>query len=787
MKNNRYLNSVSLQPYQSAVLLKSDIENMAPTVAITSPKFSSAFTATSSVTISAAASDTDGSVTKVDFYNGSTLLGTDTASPYTFSWNNVAAGNYTITAKATDNGGLVTTSAAVAILVYTPNVAPDVSITSPAAGTAFAAPASVTIRANAVDTDGSIAKVDFYNNDTLIGTATESPYTFTWTNVAAGNYSITVKATDDSSALTTSAPVSLLVYTPNVPPSVSLTTSVAGNALAAPASVTIRANAVDTDGSVTKVNFYNNDTLVGTTTASPYTITLNNIAAGVYSITAKATDDSSAVTASAPVAFAVYNPNIAPSVNITSPVVNAAFAAAASVAISATAADTDGTITKVSFYNKDTLIGIATASPYTITWSNVPAGNYSITAKATDDSSAVTTSAAVAISVYTPNIAPAVSLTSPVSTIKYIGPATISISASATDADGKIGSVKFYNGSTYLTTVFASPYTYAMTNVAAGTYTITAIATDDKGLATVSAPVTVTVAQNVAPAVSLTSPVVTTKYIGPATINMSATASDVDGTISSVKFYNGTVYLKTVFTSPYTYSMTNAAAGTYIITAKATDNKGAVTVTAPVTITVLQNTAPSVSITSPAVGATYTGPATIGLSALASDKDGSVSKVEFYNGSTLIASKTYAPYTWSWLGVGAGTYTITAKATDNKGAVTTSQSVVVTVKAPVASRSIDNAHAINLGATNGGSLKPDVKVFPNPAVSKLQLRLEGLQLTNEKANLSITNPVGIIIKTIPVILSGNTAEMDVTSLAAGIYIVTITADNFVSSKSFIKN
>ncbi|QMU31024.1 DUF4082 domain-containing protein [Adhaeribacter radiodurans] len=92
--------------------------NPAPTVAITSPANGATFTAPASITINANAADTSpGTVSKVDFYNGTTLLGTDVSSPYSFAWSNVAAGTYSLTARATDNGGTTTTSAAVSITV----------------------------------------------------------------------------------------------------------------------------------------------------------------------------------------------------------------------------------------------------------------------------------------------------------------------------------------------------------------------------------------------------------------------------------------------------------------------------------------------------------------------------------------------------------------------------------------------------------------------------------------------------------------------------------------------
>lgn len=92
--------------------------NAPPSIAITSPGPGATFTAPANVPINADAVDSDGTVSKVDFYyNGSNLIGTDNTYPYAISWSNAAAGSYSLTAKATDNAGAVTTSAAVNITV----------------------------------------------------------------------------------------------------------------------------------------------------------------------------------------------------------------------------------------------------------------------------------------------------------------------------------------------------------------------------------------------------------------------------------------------------------------------------------------------------------------------------------------------------------------------------------------------------------------------------------------------------------------------------------------------
>jgi predicted phage tail protein len=683
-------------------LLSAGIVHAALTVSITSPANNATFVAPASITINANAAAAGSTVSKVDFYNGATKIGTDTTSPYSFAWTNVAVGTYTVTAKATDALGAVTTSAAITVKVNA-NVAPSVSITAPVTNAAFAAPAAITINANAADTDGTIAKVDFYNGTTLLGTDTTSPYSFAWANVAVGTYTITAKATDDKGAVTTSTAITVKVNA-NVAPTVSITTPVNNAAFVAPASITINANAADTDGTISKVDFYNGTTLLGTDTISPYSYGWTNVAAGTYSITAKATDDKGAVTTSAAVSVKV-NANQTPTVSVAAPANNATFTAPAAINITANAADADGTITKVDFYNGTTLLGTDTTSPYSYSWASVAAGTYSITAKATDNLGAVTTSSAVSVTVAAAvaNKPPTVSISTPANNATFTAPATIAISATAADTDGTIAKVEFYNSTTLLNTDTTSPYSYSWTNVAAGTYSITAKATDNLGAVTTSAAVSITVGSNQAPTVSLTAPANNAAFAAPAaSIIITANAADADGTIAKVEFFNGTALLGTDTTSPYSYNWTNVAAGTYSVTAKATDNNGASTTSAATTITVAANQPPIIDFNEPVVdpNTTIYGPLDILLGAIASDPDGTVTKVEFFvdvtfRGPVKIGEATNAPYRFLWKNVyGAeygtkvdgtsNTYSffLRAVATDNAGATTAASKYLTIVTSP---------------------------------------------------------------------------------------------------------
>jgi hypothetical protein len=185
--------------------------NSQPTVTLTQPSNGATFPAPATVNLAATASDADGTVTKVEFFNATTKLGEDTTAPYSFAWSGVAAGTYSLTARATDDLGGVTTSASSRITVSSPNVAPSVSITYPGDAAIFTWKPSITITATASDLDGTVTKVEFLNGTTVLGQDTSAPYSFTWKNVPQGSHSLTARATDNAGAVVTSDAVGILV------------------------------------------------------------------------------------------------------------------------------------------------------------------------------------------------------------------------------------------------------------------------------------------------------------------------------------------------------------------------------------------------------------------------------------------------------------------------------------------------------------------------------------------------------------------------------------------------
>jgi hypothetical protein len=109
-----------LEKYLNSIV--SDHTAILPSVSITSPSNNDEFEEHANITINADASDSDGSVAIVEFYQGTTSLGTDDSSPYSITWENVPEGNYSITAVATDDDGISSLSSVVDITVIDTSV-----------------------------------------------------------------------------------------------------------------------------------------------------------------------------------------------------------------------------------------------------------------------------------------------------------------------------------------------------------------------------------------------------------------------------------------------------------------------------------------------------------------------------------------------------------------------------------------------------------------------------------------------------------------------------------------
>lgn len=117
---------------------RSQAVNVPPTVILTNPATVFTYVAPVNLTLGASATDSDGTVSKIEFYQGVTKLGEDTNSPFSLVWSNVPPGNYAVRAVATDNEGATNQSGAIAISVIAPGTSVWVAYNdhSPGVGTA---------------------------------------------------------------------------------------------------------------------------------------------------------------------------------------------------------------------------------------------------------------------------------------------------------------------------------------------------------------------------------------------------------------------------------------------------------------------------------------------------------------------------------------------------------------------------------------------------------------------------------------------------------------------------
>lgn len=343
--------------------------NNAPVVNITNPDQDQQFTAPASISITATASDSDGNVTKVEFYNGTNKLGEDLSSPYAFTWSNVSAGSYTLIAKATDNDG------------GTNNSSVDIAVTS---GQGCAGAGSITHEMWTGIPGSNISSIPLDSEPNTTGTLAifETPQ-----NVAdhygrrirgyicapvSGNYVFWISGNDKTE---------LWLSTDDDPAK--------------------KRRIAYTDG-YTGVKQWDKYT---TQQSSPITLAANQ----KYYIEALHKEleglDHVAVgwqlpggTLERPIPGMRLIPfggssaaSGQPVVSITSPDDGQTYSAPASVSIAANASISEGSIDKVEFYNGSAKLGEDATAPYAYAWTNVEAGNYTVIAKALSADGGTTT------------------------------------------------------------------------------------------------------------------------------------------------------------------------------------------------------------------------------------------------------------------------------------------------------------------------------------------------------------------------------------------------------------
>ncbi len=194
-----------------------------------------------------------------------------------------------------------------------------------------------------------------------------------------------------------SAPTPGFPNSSNTPPSVNWISPMADQTLQLPAAISLEVDAIDPDGAILRVEFLSDGLRIAEVTSAPYRYLWTNAAPGVRLVTAKAYDDRLGVATSSPITLRLLSQP--PEVTLVQPASDSLLAVNATTTLAANAADPDGSISQVAFYDGSQLVGVAVAPPFVIAWNAGPEGTHSLSAVASDNSSLSRTSTVVVVHV----------------------------------------------------------------------------------------------------------------------------------------------------------------------------------------------------------------------------------------------------------------------------------------------------------------------------------------------------------------------------------------------------
>jgi hypothetical protein len=535
--------------------------NPPPTIALTSPASGAAYAAPATVPLTASVTANGHAITQVQFFNGATLLGTVAAAPYSFSWNSVSTGTYSLTAKAVYDSGSTVACTSVSVTV-TNLLTPSIALTSPLSGATYAAPATVPLTASVTANGHAITQVQFYNGTTLLGTVAAAPYSFSWSNVSVGSYSLTAKVVYDAGSTATSALVNVTCFNATSVVTIWPTTAVPGSVDDGPDSavelgVKFRS---DVAGSITGIRFYKATANTGTHSGHLWSSTGTPLASATF--TGESASGWQQVNFATPVAIAA----------------NTVYVASYYAAVGHYSADVNY------FASKG-----ADNSPLHALTNGVSGGNgvYAYGASGTFPNQTWNTANYWVDLVFQPGVTATLTniAVTPANPTLLVG-ATQQFTATGTYSDGSTKNVTsqatWTSSSPAVVTVNTTGFATA---VSAGATTLSAALNGVTGSSTPRVIVN-------PPTIVLTSPLNGASYTTPATINLAASVTTNGHAITKVQFYNGTTLLGEDTSTPYTWSWNSANAGTYSLSAVLVYDSGSTLASSLVSISVTGLPAP---------------------------------------------------------------------------------------------------------------------------------------------------------------------------------------------------
>ncbi|MFN0182715.1 MAG: Ig-like domain-containing protein [Aquabacterium sp.] len=282
------------------------------TVSLTSPGNGTSYVAPASFNVTASATPID-QVLRVELWRNGAKVAEDTSSPYAFAQSALPAGSYQYEARAVRTDGGTSVSTAIGITVTAPAPTPaTVALTSPSSGSQVAFGLPVTLSA-AVQGQVTTTRVDFVANGNVVASRTASPWSQSWTPPTAGTWTLQARATLSDGRVLNSATSTLTVVAPTAigTVSVALTSPTAGAQYTLGTALTFAAT-VQGSTAIARIEFLANNSVVGSRTATPWSLSWTPPTAGSWTLMARATLSDGRVLTSRDVVVGVVAPQPPP-------------------------------------------------------------------------------------------------------------------------------------------------------------------------------------------------------------------------------------------------------------------------------------------------------------------------------------------------------------------------------------------------------------------------------------------------------------------------------------------
>jgi len=342
-----------------------------PVISFTSPADNASFIQGASISLTASASSPNGGIRDVKFYNGTTLLTTDNTAPYSFNWANAPAGRHQVKAVVTDNQGEIA-EVVITVKINVPQ--------SPYGGAAHKIPGTIQLEEFDLGGNGFAYLDNTPGSETGVNFRADEDVDIEVCTDAGGGYNIGYATAGE-----------WLEYTVQVGAAgkYDLDLRVAASGTGRTLSITMDGKNIASNVSIPNTNGWQ----------SWQTITVRNVELVAGTQVMRVTVGETDYVNMNYVEFKAVDVSLPPVVSLTGPSNNASYGSNETVRLSATASDPDGSVSQVDFYAGDLLIGSVSSAPYSVDWSRMNPGVYSLTAVATDNKGISTTSSPVSVTI----------------------------------------------------------------------------------------------------------------------------------------------------------------------------------------------------------------------------------------------------------------------------------------------------------------------------------------------------------------------------------------------------